>query len=220
MLKGQKVAIIGASGFIGSFIVQHFTSAEKIVAFTRKPLAQLPSNVENVIVDFQNWEVIEDKMKDCTIAFSCMGTTFKQVKGDLKLYHWVDVEVPLHFAKIAKKVGVKHFLLVSSIGTSAAAKGYYLKMKWELEEAVSHLEFDAFSIFRPSMLMGTRKDFRLMERIFQYLMGALQFLIPSAYKPIKGEEVAKAMISTAKNVHKGQNIFYYKEMKDLLKQSI
>ncbi len=215
-MEGQKVAIIGGTGFIGSFIIQHFSAAEKIIAFTRKPLKNIPANVENVLVDFSDWKIIEEKMLDCTHALSCMGTTFKQVKGDLKLYHWVDVEVPLHFAELARKVGVKHFLLVSSIGTSPTAKGYYLKMKWEAEEAIAKLNFESFSIFRPSMLMGTRKEFRLMERLFQYLMDWLKFLIPSAYKPIKGEEVALAMIKQAEKEKVGQTILYYKEIKALL----
>lgn len=215
-MNNQKVAIIGGTGFIGNFILEQFTEASNIVAFTRKPLENCPANVENVLVDFTNWDLIKDKLKGVEAVFSCMGTTFKQVKGDLKLYHWVDVEIPLHFAKVAKEVGVKHFLLVSSVGTSPNAKGYYLKMKWELEVAISKLDFDSFSIFRPSLLMGNRKEFRLMERIFQGLMGALAFLIPGAYKPILGKEVARAMILQSLKQGIGQQILAYKEIKALL----
>lgn len=215
-MKDHIVAIIGGSGFIGTFIIENITSASKIIAFTRKPLEKLPKNVENVIVDFSDWDLIEEKMQGVETVFSCMGTTFKQVKGDLKLYHWVDVEIPLNVAKIAKRVGVKHFLLVSSVGTSPNAKGYYLKMKWELEEAITSLGFESFSIFRPSILMGARKEFRLMERIFRQLMGFLSFLIPSNYKPIKGEDVANAMIQQSMKKVYGIEIFQYKEIKALL----
>lgn len=215
-MNNQKVAIIGGTGFIGNFILEQFSEASKIVVFTRNPLENCPKNVENILVDFTNWDLIKDKLKGVEAVFSCMGTTFKQVKGDLKLYHWVDVEIPLQFAKIAKEVGVKHFLLVSSVGTSPSAKGYYLKMKWELEEAISKLDFNSFSIFRPSLLMGKRKVFRLMERIFQGLMGALAFLIPGAYKPILGREVARAMILQSLKQGIGQQILAYKEIKALL----
>ena len=215
-MQAKKIAIIGATGLIGSYIIQHFNAAEKIIAFTRNPIKSLPSNVENVLVDFADWELIQQKMEGAEIAFSCMGTTYNQVKGDMELYHRVDVEIPLKFAKIAQKVGVKHFLLVSSIGASPAAKGFYLKMKWELEHAISVLDFPGFSIFRPSLLMGNRKEFRLGERIFQYLMGPLSFLIPGTYKPIKAEDVALAMIQKSLQEPNKEQILYYKEIKALL----
>jgi uncharacterized protein YbjT (DUF2867 family) len=215
-MTGKKVAIVGATGLIGASIIQQFQSAESIVAFTRTPIKNLPQNVKNVVVDFSDWEFIEQQMVGTEIAFSCMGTTYNQVKGDMQLYHRVDVEIPLQFAQIAHKVGVKHFLLVSSIGTSAKAKGFYLKMKWELEDAIAQIGFQAFSIFRPSLLMGQRKEFRLGERIFQYLMGPLAFLIPGAYKPIQAKDVALAMIHKSLEKAHGQQILHYKEIKALI----
>lgn len=215
-MQPKKVAIVGATGLIGAHIIQNYKSAEKIIAFTRSPIKNLPTNVENYVVDFTDWDFIEQKMKGTEIAFSCMGTTYNQVKGDMKLYHFVDVEIPLNFAKIAKNVGVQHFLLVSSIGTSPTAKGFYLKMKWELEHAIAEIAFPSFSIFRPSLLMGNRKEFRLGERIFQYLMGPLSFLIPGAYKPINAKDVALAMIHKSQGDSAGQQILYYKEIKALL----
>ena len=64
------------------------------------------------------------------------------------------------------------------------------------------MNFLKLAVIRPSILLGNRKSFRLGERIGIFVMKALSvFFLGSLkkYKPIKAENVAKAMMSIAES---------------------
>ncbi len=110
------------------------------------------------------------------------------------------------------------FLLVSSIGADSQSRNFYLKLKGEVEEKVGSLGLPSVSIFRPSMLVGQRAEFRIGERIGQAVMGALAFLIPAQYKAIEVKTVAWAMIAAAKKDTAGVQFYTYGEMVSLAGQ--
>jgi len=98
---------------------------------------------------------------------------------------------------------------VSSSGADATSNNAYLKMKGQLEGLVIKLEFESIAIFQPSLLLGTRPDFRIAEVLGKYILPVLCLLpVLSKYKPITGEVVAKKMIAVAMNNNKG--IGYYR----------
>jgi hypothetical protein len=68
---------------------------------------------------------------------------------------------------------------------------------------------------RPSILLGTRNEFRFGESITIPFIKRISFLLPSKYKPIEARDVAKAMLSTAKKHEKGFFVCEYKGMKRL-----
>ncbi len=84
-----------------------------------------------------------------------------------------------------------------------------------MEEKVGSLGLHSVSIFRPSMLVGQRAEFRLGEKIGQVVMGALAFLIPAQYKAIDVKTVAKAMVAVAKKDIDGVQFYTYGEMMSL-----
>ena len=67
-------------------------------------------------------------------------------------------------------------------------------------------------IFRPSLILGKRNEFRFGEIIAQKIMPLFFFLMKSNYKPIKAIDVAKSIVNKSKKVSHGNKIYHYSEM--------
>ena len=83
---------------------------------------------------------------------------------------------------------------------------FYNKTKGEMEESVSVIGFDACFIFRPSLLLGKRNEFRLAESIGKFIMTVFSFLIPHKYKGIRDTQVAAAMIDFMSSGKNGNHV--------------
>ena len=70
-------------------------------------------------------------------------------------------------------------------------------------------------IFRPSLLLGKRNEFRFGEIIAQKIMPLFSFLMKSEYKPIKAVDVAKSIVNECKKIVSGNKIYHYSEIKNL-----
>ena len=80
------------------------------------------------------------------------------------------------------------------------------------------MDLPSVNIFRPSMLLGTRAEFRLGERIGQGLMRVFNWLIPSKYKAINASDVAKAMVHCCLETNPPKwNILEYRQIMDRIK---
>jgi len=110
------------------------------------------------------------------------------------------------------KLKIDQFQLVSSGGADASSTNFYLKLKGEIERDIFDLGLSSTIIFRPSLLLGIRKEFRFGERFAQLLMQLFSFLFPANYKPIKAELVASKMNVYSKLSLTGNHIISNKEL--------
>ncbi len=170
-----------------------------------------------VIIDFNDPVAFRSAVAGSDAVFCAIGTTRKKVKGDMDAYRKVDHDIPVNTARHCQEAGCRHFALVSSVGASAKSGNFYLKFKGEVEEAVALMSIPSVSVFRPSMLMGKRNEFRLAEEITKIFAPPLSFLFPAKYRPIKGHDVAQAMIAAAKRAEPGFRVYHFNEMKALIK---
>jgi len=201
----MKTALIfGSSGLIGNELFKTIllnNSYDKIKVFVRSiPVVNNPK-VEIIKTDFFNLEQYKDKIigDDC---FFCIGTTKKDTP-DKEEYRRVEYNIPVNIAKIAKANSVKSFYYVSSIGANPNASSNYLKNKGQVEGELKNLNFSKLAIIRPSLLIGNRKSFRLGEVIFTPVMNTLTLFAFGSlkkYKPIKIQNVVKAILYISKNV--------------------
>ena len=196
----MKTALIfGSSGLIGNELLKTIlfkNNYSNIKIFVRTVPEINNSKVEIIKTDFRNLEKYKDKIKgdDC---YFCIGTTKKDTP-DKSEYRRIEYDLPVNIAIIAKKNSVNSFYYVSSIGASPKASSGYLKNKGEVEEELKNLNFSKLVIIRPSLLVGTRKSFRLGEVIFTPIMNTLTLFAFGSlkkYKPIKIENVVKAMLN-------------------------
>lgn len=213
--KPMTVTLIGATGLIGGYILeflQQDAAIEKIKVLVRRPVSFNGPKVEVIIVDFSRPDLWKQAIAGSDAVFCAIGTTQQKVKGDKSAYRKVDYDIPVAAAQACAAEGCPQFLLVSSVGADAASRNFYVKLKGEVEDAVMQKGILSVSIFRPSMLLGERTEFRLGEKIAQVLMPAVAFLIPSKYKPITAKVVAAAMVATAKQPLSGTHVYHYREM--------
>jgi uncharacterized protein YbjT (DUF2867 family) len=101
----------------------------------------------------------------------------------------------------------------SAMGANKNSTLFYNKTKGEMEEAIKFIGFDSTYTVRPSMLPGSRDEFRFGELVGKFFMTAMSFLISKKYKAIYDVQVAKTTIYFMSKRQKG---FYIKENNELL----
>ncbi len=220
-MGGLKAVVLGGTGMIGTSLVEQLSKNDRYSAITmlvrRATAVQLPK-VTSVIVNFGDENDVRSKMGTGDVIFCALGTTQSAVKGDKDAYRKVDFDIPLMVAKHGLDSGFKSFVLVSSIGADAAASNFYLRLKGQTENALEKLGIPSLHIFRPSLLLGKRKSFRLGEKIAQVIMPVaanLMFGKIKKYRPIQGDTVAAAMIQAATSNKTGTTIYHYDEIRAL-----
>lgn len=216
----RTALIVGATGLIGKNCLYQLLETKeytRVIALLRKPLAIKHHQLEQVIVDFGNLDNHKHQMIADDI-FCCLGTTIG-VAGSQENFRKVDFDYPVKVAEICLQQGATQFLLVSAMGANAASSIFYNRVKGEVEQAIANLHYNSFQIFRPSLLMGNRKEVRIGELIGKVLMKGLGFLFIGPlkkYKAIEGETVAKAMVKASLKGNSGKRIFQSDEIASLV----
>ena len=211
----SNIAVFGSTGLIGSNLLkylEHDTYFSKVNVITRKPIHFKNSKFKNIVIDFSDINSIQDSLKNSQIVFVSIGTTQSKVNWDLKKYKKIDYEIPINIAKAAKKLNIKKYLIVSSAGADINAKGFYLSLKGQIESDIIKIGIKNTYIFRPSLLLGARKENRVGEKIAQVIMPLFSFLLPKKYRPINAESVAKSMINLSKTDINSIKIYHYEDI--------
>lgn len=189
--------IAGASGLVGGELLKILLSDshfEKIISLARRAL---PINNEKLVQITTSLEKVESFILPPTeVAFCCLGTTIKKA-GSQEEFRKVDYDYVIHFARAAKKAGVKKFILVSAIGADANSTFFYNKVKGETEETLKKLGFASLIILQPSLLLGNRAEQRPLEKAFITASPVVNHLLIGPlgkYKAVQAETVAKCML--------------------------
>ena len=211
----SNIAVFGSTGLIGSNLLKYLendTYFSKVNVITRKPIHFKNSKFKNIVIDFSDINSIQNSLKNSQIVFVSIGTTQSKVNWDLKKYKKIDYEIPINIAKAAKELNIKKYLIVSSAGADINAKGFYLSLKGQIESDIIKIGIKNTYIFRPSLLLGARKENRVGEKIAQVIMPLFSFLLPKKYRPIKSEYVAKSMINLSKTNINSVKIYHYEDI--------
>ncbi len=201
----QKTAlIIGATGLVGELCLNELLNSVaygKVIALSRTKIISRKAKLVNIVTDFENLESIKEQLKADDV-FCAIGTTITKA-GSKEAFRKVDYEIPLKVAELTRKNGAKKFILISSIGADASSAVFYSKVKGELEEALKKLRFDWLIIFRPSILLGDRKEKRTGEAIGRFAVEKLSFLFAGPLKKYKGTPVyllGRLMVKMAQEI--------------------
>ncbi|WP_150272146.1 oxidoreductase [Paenibacillus tepidiphilus] len=197
-----KIAVVlGATGLVGKAVTGDLLAGDwtEVRVLVRRPLPLEHPKLKQVLVDWERIDQYREEFMGAAAVFCCLGTTIKQA-GSQAAFERVDLEYPLAAARLAKECGVKQFLAVSSMGANAKSRNFYSRTKGKAEEGLIAVQFHGLHLFRPSLLLGERTEFRLGERVAAVVMKALDFAMvgkAAKYRAIPGAKVARAMVNIA-----------------------
>ena len=152
-----------------------------------------------------------------THLFCCLGTTIKKA-GSPQAFRAVDFDLVLTFARAGRAAGAQRMMVVSSVGADPKASSLYLRVKGEMEEALSGLGFEALHIFRPSVLLGQRSEARTGEQWGIRFARAFEWaMVGSAkkYRPMPAGLLSSAMAAAGERGAPGRHVHHYQEILDL-----
>jgi uncharacterized protein YbjT (DUF2867 family) len=213
----KKAILFGASGLVGSHLLDILLNNpdyEQVTIVVRKNLNINHPKLKTLIGDYHSLPNLKEDI-EADEVFIALGTT-KNKTPNQKEYYQVDHDYPVLAAKIAKEKGAKSVFLVSAVGANANSKVFYIRTKGETERDIITLDLDHTHIFRPSMILGNRKENRPLEKIFAKVWPVISPVFKgklSIYRGIDAREIAQSMINAAKGQKGKVNIYHWREMK-------
>ena len=213
----RTALVAGATGLVGSHALELLLADahwSPVVTVGRRTTSYHHAKLEQRIVDLGSLEAASD-LPHVDDVFCCLGTTIKQA-GSQPAFRLVDHAYVVGLARAGLRAGATQFLLVSAIGADPKSRVFYSRVKGETEAAIRALPYQGIQIFRPSLLLGERPQFRLGERIAMLgapVLAALLFGRLRRYRPIHAATVARAMVAIAREAPRGPNVFEYDAMR-------
>src|SRR5687768_2446763 len=155
-------------------------------------------------------------------GFSVLGVGAGTAKLTLEEHRAVDVVLNETFARALRDSGrVRHLAFMSAAGADPTAKASgsggagmsrYNRVKGESEEAVRASGPAVVSVFRPAMIIGSQHTPWLLEK----MLPLFSFVTPAKYRSIRVEQIAKAMVASAKHHPRASATYHYPEMMALI----
>jgi uncharacterized protein YbjT (DUF2867 family) len=215
----KKAILFGASGFVGSCLLADLLNNpdySEVTIVVRKDLNVGHSKLRTLIGDYATLPGLKDRI-DADDVFIALGTTKKKTP-DEKVYYQIDHDYPVLAARIAKEKGAKAVFLVTAVGADAGSGIFYVRTKGETERDIIALDLEHTHIFRPSMIMGSRKESRPLEKFLIGVFGVINPIFGSSkYRGIEGKDIARAMNNAAAKVQTEKvKVYHWKEMNELL----
>jgi len=196
---GKQVLIAGGSGEVGNRLLRHLIArndVEQIHLLNRHPQDISNPKIIQHQIDFEHLDAL-DLQHNFDFSYCCLGSTIKQA-GSKDAFEKIDLHYVQSFAQLAKRHHCRHFAVISSVDAKTKTNNFYLHTKGRMEETLISMDWPALWIFRPSLLVGKRKEFRLTEKLAGFLMTLVSPLMigpAKNYRPMPMDKLAQVMAS-------------------------
>lgn len=239
MTSKRTAIVLGGSGSVGTALIRellHDDGFDAVITLSRRSLPEFVTMartasrrlVEKLVPDMKPEPLAAATMDAAREVagdlegFSVLGIGAGTAKLTIEEHRAVDVALNEAFARALRDSGkVRHLAFMSAVGADPTAKASgsgaagmsrYNRVKGESEEAVRASGPAVVSVFRPAMIIGSRHTPWLLEKA----LPLVSFVTPAKYRSIRVDQIAKAMIATAKHHPATSATYHYPEMMALI----
>lgn len=187
-MNARRLFVAGATGAIGRQLTR-LARARQIPHVSHLRPGRDPTGFEQpAVLELSDPDALDAAMKGCTTVLQLIGTKRSRfAKGDT--YESSDVATTRQLVEAARRMGVDHFLLLSSTGAGRPL-GAYLKAKARAESLV--MQGGApYTIFRPSAFTGEGHPRMAALEVGTRLFGLEKL------RPIPAEVLVEALLNVA-----------------------
>lgn len=196
-MKYPIVTVIGGSGFLGRYVVQHLARSNyRIRVVCRNPNGALhlktsgdPGQIQLISGNITRPETLKEAVQHAYAVIDLVGILFP---SHGQSFDDVQAEGAGKLAAMAASAGVRRFVYLSALGVDKAFGSDYARTKLTGEKNTL-TAFPSATILRPSVMFGAEdqflNDFASMP--FHPLIGGGK----TRFQPIYVDDVAKAVIA-------------------------
>lgn len=217
MKEKHSIVMLGATGAVGTEVVKALLQSgdvERLTLLGRRPLQGIDSNiVRQETIDVLDPESYQAFLAGHDTAICTLGIG-EPSKVSKEQYVRIDKIAALDFARLCRQAAVKHFEILTSVGSNPDSKSFYLRTKGELETGLSELQFQRLSIFQPSMILTPSNRYGVTQAITLAVWPWLSHLLIgglSKYRGIKVDRLGRAIAMNALASGNGEHRFQWKE---------
>lgn len=235
MTRKRTAIVLGGSGSVGTALLRELFADDGfgvVVTMSRRSLPEAVAMARaacRTLVEKLVPEMKPEPLAAATLeavraqdgeveGFSVLGIGAGTSKLTIDEHRAVDVALNEAFARALRDSGKVHHLAFMSAaaadptakatGSGAAGMSRYNRVKGEAEEAVRGSGPAIVSVLRPAMIIGSQHTPWLLEKT----LPLFSFLTPAKYRSISVEQIAKAMVATAKQHPTTSAVYHYPEM--------
>ena len=154
----------GATGLVGKTVLEKLllrTEVSEVYIIGRRKIDSPSNKIKFIKSDLETFDQFPEGVD---VGYCFLGTTIKKA-GSREEFKRIDVDLVLSFAKKCKSAKIPNFSFVSAIGANSGSSLFYNRCKGEAEKGLMSLNFTSLNIFRPSLLIGDRDEFRFGETV-------------------------------------------------------
>lgn len=203
-----RLLLLGATGAVGREVLrlalQH-PQVQQVLAPARRPIETEPEHPRllNPVTDFSNpTQVLSGYPVDAVVC--ALGTTIRQA-GSQTAFAAVDRDLPVALAREAQRLGARSLAFNSSLGASSGGN-FYLRTKFEAEQALRALGYASYTVVRPSLIDAQRTQSRPGEQVGLWVSHLLGPLVPRRYRPVAATAIAQVLLDAALAAEPGERI--------------
>ena len=202
--SSRRLVLLGATGAVGRNVLFEALGSpafETVTTLGRRSvdIPHAPLKLTQHVVDLEapasyRALVAGDTAAICTLG---VGQPTKSTREEV----WkIEIDYVVAFAEVCKDAGVRHFSLMTSVGSNARSASYYLRLKGTQEDRVKALGFERTSLFRPSLLITPQNRYGVQQAVFLAVWPKLDRVLVGPlrrYRGIRVEDLGRAIAMNA-----------------------
>lgn len=164
-----KIAVAGATGFVGRWLIDDLKSDFDIVGLSRSRMADSEPGIQWRQIDLFSVTSTQEALRDCDYAIYLVHSMQPNARLTQGSFEDNDLIIADNFSMACEKNNIKHIVYLSGIIPSVDRLSEHLKSRREVEMVLSSRKTPVTTL-RAGMVVGPEgSSFRIMENLLRRL---------------------------------------------------